>query len=63
MPRSGLEVAVGGGGVESKFSVQLRPKLNNRQGKKNTYHINVQTGWRQSAAHMEELLMIQITLT
>ena len=33
MPRRGLKVpggwVVGGGGVESKFSVQLRPKLNN----------------------------------
>ena len=30
MPRSGLKVpgGGGGGGVESKFSVQLRPKLN-----------------------------------
>ena len=28
MPRSGLKVP-GGGGVESKFSVQFRPKLNN----------------------------------
>ena len=31
MPRSALKVTVvvgGGGGVESKFSVQLRPKLN-----------------------------------
>ena len=35
MPRTGQKVTVGGdgwvvgGGVESKFSVQLRPKLNN----------------------------------
>ena len=32
MPRSGLKVPAGGGGggLESDFSVQLRPKLNKR---------------------------------
>ena len=30
MPRSGLKVPGGGGGGESDFSVQLRPKLNNK---------------------------------
>ena len=39
MPRTGQKVTVVvGGGVESKFSVQLRPKLNNT-GEKNTKEI------------------------
>ena len=35
-------VVGGGGGVESKFSGQLSPKLNNRKGKK-TKHKNLKT--------------------